>query len=267
MQLLTPTSFLNEFYYVDRFDDILALCGAMKCNKFYVDASRHKIFGFYDENYSVVETDLPFPVNHSFFFGRTAISTPAYRESIGRTKTYFFVKEYPYCFFPENRRADLMNNNLVFDFRYNAFVDRMTGRVLDDILVTIPYDEWFRMDKYLEFLQLYIDRHMTLEFPIVFDNMDQNEIIQKVNSSKVSQGTELLTLRTAEDVFSFYIFKSLLGPLTKSDKLSIIIQKDVLEPNKFAATFSVFKKKPKLGIPELLEMRVNTHVMMLNLAK
>ena len=55
--------------------------------------------------------------------------------------------------------------------------------------------------------------------------------------------------------------------MTKSDKLSIVIQTDRLEPNKFAATFSVFKKKPKLGIPELLEMRVDTHVFMLNLAK
>ena len=267
MQLLTPTSFLNEFYYVDRFDEILALCGAMKCNKFYVDAARHKIFGFYDESYSVVEITLPFTVNHSFFFGRTAISTPAYRDLIGNTKTYFFVKEYPYCFFPENRRADLMNNNLVFDFFSNKFIDKMTGKILDDILVTIPYDEWFRMDRYLNGLQLYFDRQLTLSYPILFDNMDQNETIQLVNSSKVSQGTELLTLRYEDKTFSFYIFKSLLGPLTKSDKLSIVIQNDILEPNKFAATFSVYKKKPKLGIPEMTDMRIDTHVFMLNLAK
>ena len=267
MLLQTPTSFLNEFYYVDRFDDILALCGAMKCNKFYVDASRHKIFGFYDESYSVVETVLPFPVNHSFFFGRTAISTPAYRDLIGNTKTYFFVEEYPYCFFPENRRADLMNNNLIFDFFSNRFVDKMTGKVLEDILVTIPYDEWFKMDRYLGVLYLYFERQRTLEYPILFDGMDQNEVVQFVNSSKVSQGTELLTLRSEGKTFSFYIFKSLLGPLTKSDRLSITIQSDMLEPNKFAATFSVYKKKPKLGIPEILDMRIDTHVMMLNLAK
>ena len=67
-------------------------------------------------------------------------------------------------------------------------------------------------------------------------------------------------------MYSFYVFKSLLGPLTKSDKLTAYIQPDILEPNKFAITFSVYKKKSKLGIPDLIDQKVDTHVFMINLS-
>ena len=184
-------------------------------------------------------------------------------------KTFFYEENYPYFLFPENRRGDFVNRNIGLrlsdrDIGY-GFIDMMTGKVLDDSFITFEYENTFLVQNYFNRIYSFQSRLQTLGESIVFENMQDNEVIMQVMNSKVSQGAQLLTLSANGKNYGFYVFKSLLGPITKADKLTLIIRPDIIEKNKFMITFRVFKKKPKIEIPELSSMTIDTHAFILNL--
>lgn len=258
-QILTSNS--NNFHYIDRFDDIMKIALALKAQLYYADSITNKIFGFYEEGYSIIETEVPFKITNSVFFSGTSLQ----KDIINFHKTFFYVDEYPFYLFPENRRADFMNNNILFDWEYTSFRDKMTGALLDDCILSYEPDSWFKFPKYMSLIKAYNNRLFTLDKPIVFENIQNNNVIIKTMSNKVSQGCNILALNSDHKSFVFYVFKSLLGPVTKADNLTLYIQPDKLETNKFMATFEVYKKKTKLEVPGLNDMRIQTHVFILNL--
>ena len=266
MQLQTLISSSNKFYYVDRFDDILKIALALKAQLYYADAITNKIFGFYEEHYSILEVDVPFKITNSVFFA--GYSAP--KEAISNHKTYFYMEEYPYILFPENRRAEVMNGNI--DLRYPDFIDtnyslidRMTGKALDDSFIAYDQEKWFKIPEYINQIILYNQRVYTLDSPMAFEDMQTNEVISEVMSNKITEGRKLLIVNAYGRNYGLYIFKSMLGPVTKADKLTLFIQQDRFESQKFMATFRVFKKKTKLDIPELTSMTIDTHAFILNL--
>ena len=267
MLLQTLTSYSNKFIYIDRFNDLAKLGSALKVQKVYVDPNTNKMYGFYDECYSIIETNIPFKVDKPIFFDLSTTVNSKTKEFIEYYKTFFNITEYPNFLFPENRRGDLMNNNISYNWdpEFN-FVDNMTGKILDDCLVTTIPEKLFLNSGYIKYIEGYYNRLRTLDQPIIFENMQNNDVIMNIMSSKVSQGCKILSLNTDNRVYTFYVFKSLLGPLTKSDKLTIIIRQDKFELNKFMVTFSVYKKKTKLDIPELSDMIIDTHSFMINLS-
>ena len=265
MQERILTSYSGNYFYIDRLDDIIKIAFALKAQSYFVDAISNKIFGFYDERYSIIETNVPFKISNSFFFSAVSLNSAESKELININKTYFTIPEYPYILFPENRRADLMNQNIVLRLDNQTFIDNMTGKVLTDIIMAVDMNQWFMVSKYLDSLNAYFNRMRTLEQPSIFENMNENSTIQEVISSKISQGTKILKLNSGNNQYAFYIFKSLLGPLTKTDKLTIFISPDIIEKNKFKVTFRVYKKKAKIDIPELNDMTIDTHVFMINL--
>lgn len=265
----TLINYSNNYIYIDRLDDIIRIAFALKAQVYYVDAISNKIFGFYEEGYSIIETVVPFKLNTSFLFSGTCLGTTKNKEYININKTYFMIPDYPFILFPENKRADLMNNNINFSLdsiNGEYFTDKMTGKVFDDIMISFDVDKWFLAHKYTDILNSYINRHQTLGYSYIFENMNENNTIQEVTTSKVSQGAKLMDLIIGEKHYTFYVFKSLIGPLTKSDNLTIIITPDLLEKDKFKLTFRVYKKKSKLGVPELIDMSIDTNVFMLNLS-
>ena len=265
MQVQTLISNSNNFRYLDRFDDILKVALAMKAQYYYADPITNKIYGFYEENYSLVETVAPFPISNPVFFSGYLIP----KDIVNQYKTFFYEESYPYFLFPENRRGDFVNRNIGLrlpdrDIGY-GFIDIMTGRELEDSIISFEYDNTFLVQNYFNRIYSYYSRLQTLGQPIVFENMQDNEVIMQVMNNKVSQGAQLLTLSANGKNYGFYVFKSLLGPITKADKLTLIIRPDIVEKNKFMITFSVFKKKSKLEVPELTSMTVDTHAFILNL--
>lgn len=266
MQLQTLISNSNKFYYIDRFDDILKIALALKAQLYYADAISNKIYGFYEEHYSIIEVDAPFKITNSVFFA--GYSAP--KEEIGIHKTYFYTEEYPYILFPENRRGELVNGNI--DLKYPDFVDtnyalidRMTGKYLTDSFISYDPDKWFKIPEYIDQIRAFNQRSYTLDSPIIFDDMQSNQVISDVMSSKVTEGRKLLILNSNGRNYGLYIFKSILGPITKADKLTLFIQQDRFESQKFMATFRVFKKNTKLDIPELTSMTIDSHAFILNL--
>lgn len=265
MQVQTLISNSNNFRYLDRFDDILRIALAMKAQLYYADPISNKIYGFYEENYSLVETVVPFPISNPIFFSGYLIP----KDIVNQYKTFFYEETYPYFLFPENRRGDFVNGNIGLrlpdrDVGY-GFIDMMTRKVLDDSFITFEYENTFLVQNYFNRICSFQSRMQTLESPIVFENMQDNEVIMQVMNNKISQGAQLLTLSANGKNYGFYVFKSLLGPITKADKLTLIIRPDMVEKNKFMITFSVFKKKSKLEVPELTSMTVDTHAFILNL--
>lgn len=266
MQVQTLISNSNNFCYIDRFDDLTKLALALKAQIYYLDPIRNKVFGFYEESYSLVETDSPIKINTPVFFAGSRIQ----KEVINQYKTYFYEESYPYFLFPENRRGDFMNHNIgmippeQFDTAYRL-IDIMTRKTLDDSFISFDPEKLFLVPNYINLINKFEERIKLLDNPIVFEDMQDNEVIMSVMNSKVSQGAKLLTLSANGKRYGFYVFKSLLGPITKADKLTLIIRQDRFESNKFMITFRVFKKKTKLDIPELNSMTVDTHAFILNL--
>lgn len=265
MQVHTLISNLNNFRYIDRFDDILKLALAMKAQLYYADPISNKIYGFYEENYSIIETIAPFNISSPIFFSGTSIP----KDIVNQFKTFFYEEQYPYFLFPENRRGDFVNGNIGLKLPDRdsgiGFVDLMTGKILDDSFTSFDYESIFLVQNYLNTIHSFQSRLQTLDYPIVFEDMQNHEVIMKIMNTKVSQGAELLVLSANGKNYGFYVFKSLLGPLTKADKLTLIIRPDKFEKNKFMITFRVFKKKPKIDIPELTSMTIDTHAFILNL--
>ena len=264
MQAHTLISNSNNFYYLDRFDDITKIALALKAQLYYADPIRNKIFGFYEENYSLIETEAPFKISNPVFFAGYNIP----KDIVNEFKTFFYCQEHPTFLFPENRRGDFVNHNIglsvIKDAGY-SFVDLMTGNEMIDSFMSCGYDMEYRIPEYINSINSFESRFNTLGEPIVFEDIQNNPVIADVMSSKITQGAKLLVLSANGRNYGFYAFKSLLGPMTKADKLTLIIRPDKIEKNKFMITYRVFKKKTKLDIPELSSMTIDTHAFILNL--
>ena len=271
MQLQTLISNSNEFYYIDRFDDILKLALMLKAQYYYADACLNKIFGFYEDHHSLIEIDCPFKITNSVFFN--GYSVP--KESVSRNKTYFYVKEYPFFLFPENRRADFMNGYIAFKYPSTddrdgipdyGFIDKITGAFIEDAILLYGVDDWFKYSSYINTISACYQRMKFSTESIVFDDMQNDEVISSVMSSKIANGRKLLVLNSRNKNYAMYVFKALLGPITKADRLTITINPDIFERNKFMATFTVTKKKTKkVDIAELGDIVISTRAFMLNL--
>lgn len=268
MQLQILTSNSNNYRYIDRFDDITRIALALKAQLYYADPITNKIYGFYEEHYSIIEIDVPFRITNPVFFAGYGIP----KDHINANKTYFYVEEYPFFLFPENRRGDFMNHNIGYktpdtEFNDYCFVDNMTKHIIEDSFISYDPEKIFRVPEYMRILEGYKNRAMMIRESFVFDNMQDNEVIAKVIGSKVSLGVQLLVLSCNGRQFGFYVFKSLLGPITKADSLSIIIYPDPIESTKFMVTFRVTKKKSKIEVPELKNncVVIDTHAVFLNL--
>ena len=275
---VTLTSPSGNFRYIDRFDDITRLALASKAQLFYADSATNTIYGFYKEHYSLVTIPCPFRITNSVFFAGYGLD----KDLINSVKTFFYIDEYPYILFPENRRGDLMSSNIAikysignisYDGDGNAMssdlymlIDKMTGRQLNDCIITVDPERWFKIPEYIDLIHKFYRRMTILGDPILFENMTSNDTISEVMASKVSQGAKFLKLSSNGRNYGLFAFKSLLGPVTKQDRLDIIIRPDRLEINKFMITFRVTKTKHKIPVREVqgLPLVVETHASILN---
>lgn len=263
------TSLSGKFIYYPRFDDLCRIAAGLKAHIFFADAVTNKMYAFYEECYSVIETDIPFKLDNSIFFTSVVLGT-TYRQKIFDTKCYFTVPECPWFAFPENRRGDFMNGYIAYDYETESFVDPMTNCPIDDcILIGIPLMQ-FTYDKYIKFLSAlnfrYSHRSMN---PIVFQNAEENPTIQAVSAGKVTEGTKNLILSKPENGKKYLIkvFKNLIGPMAKADKLNIHIQDDNFESDKFIVCFEVLKKRCNWDVPEIKgkPVTIRTYALILNL--
>lgn len=262
-QILTSPS--GNFCYQPRFDDLTRLAAATKAQVFYADAITNKLYGFYEECYSIIELDIPFKIDISIFFTSVVLGTKI-REVINANKCFFTVPEYPCFAFPENRRGDFMNRNIQFDFDDYLFIDKMTGAVMEDcILIGLP-EALFKYPRYLQFIQAMNMRSYQLGEPQVFEDAQDLDAIQSVINNKVSEGAKVLLVE-GNKTYGMHVFKSLIGPITKVDKLVLTIRDDILEYNKFMVSFTVNKRKCKIEVPEIFNQSISitTHSFMLNI--
>lgn len=276
---VTLTSASGNYRYIDRFDDITRLALATKAQLFYADSYTNIIYGFFKEHYSMVSIPCPFKITNSVFFAGYGLD----KDLINSVKTFFYIDEYPYILFPENRRGDMMASNLAikysignlsYDENGNAvssdlytIIDKMTGKQLNDCIITVDPERWFKVPEYISLINKYYRRITVLGDPIIFENMTENQIISSVMSSKVSQGATFLRLTASGKNYGLFVFKSLLGPITKQDKLDIIIRPDKLEIDKFMITFRVTKRKHKIPVREIigLPLVIETNASILNI--
>lgn len=263
------TSVSGNFVYYPRFDDLCRIAAGLKAHVFLADSITNKMYAFYDECYSVIETDIPFKIDNSIFFTSVVLGT-AFRQQVYATKCYFTVPEYPCFAFPENRRSDFMNGYIGYDYETDTFVDTMTGAQMTDcILIGIPSLQ-FTYSKYINFLGMLNYRiNYRATPPVLFQNAEQNPTIQAVSAGKVADGTKNLILENQDNGKKYLVkvFKNLIGPMAKADKLNIYIQDDNFESNKFVVCFEVLKKKCSWEVPEIKGKPINikTYALILNL--
>lgn len=267
MQLQTLISSSNNFIYIDRLDDIFKIAAAIKGNIFFMDPSSQKLFGSYVEPYSIIETQLPFPVKIPFLFTDRLYQSIKSKAALNQYKTFFYIPEFPQFLFPEYMRAAVMNGTIGIDWEQYILIDTTTGMELPDYLVSMMPDDDFAIKAFVGALNGYNNAiNSNIYIPIAeFTGMEKDPVIANVTTSKVSQGRKIIALETPDGLYAFYVFKALVGPLTRQDKLSLYIYKDRFVPKKFMTTFRVTKKS-KLGIPELSTLIVDTHISMINLA-
>lgn len=267
MQLQTLISNSNNFIYIDRLDDIFKIAAAIKGNIFFMDPSSQKLFGSYAEPYSIIETQLPFPVKTPFLFTDRLYQSVKSKNTLNQYKTFFYIPEFPQFLFPEYMRASVMNGTIGIDWEQYILVDYSTGLELPDYLVSTMPDDDFAIKAFTSTLNNYHGAIANnIYIPIAeFTGMEKDPVIVNVTTSKVSQGRKIIALETIDGLYAFYVFKALVGPLTRQDKLSLYMHKDRFVPKRFMATFRVTKKS-KLAIPELPVLVVDTHISMINLA-
>lgn len=268
MQPVILTSASNDFRYLDRLDAIVALASASKCQEFYLDPVDNKLYGFYDESYSVLSIDIPFEVRSPLFFTSVMLLTTEAKVIISQVGDYFTVPEYPYFIFPANLRSDFMNGKIGFDTERYRFVNMDTGEDIMECLCTAMLVLSFMYPRYTDTIAAYRNRQMTLAPGFTIDEFQTNEVIQYIYSAKVSEGRKIITVQGPNGKnYCFYVFKALMGPLLKTDKLSITIQDDLFESNKFMLTFTVHRKKIKIaGVPDITSFEAKTSSFMINLA-
>lgn len=267
MQLQTLISSSNNFIYIDRLNDIFKIAAAIKGNIFFVDPSSQKLFGSYAEPYSIIETQIPFPVKVPFLFTDKLYQSVKSKGVLNQYKTFFYIPEYPQFLFPEYMRAAVMSGAIGIDWEQYILIDTTTGMELTDYLISMMPDDDFAIKVFVSSLNNFNSALTSnLFIPVAeFPGMEKDPVVVNVTTSKVSQGRKIIALETPDGLYAFYIFKALVGPLTRQDKLSLYIYKDRFTPKKFMATFRVTKKS-KLEIPELITLIVDTHVSMINLA-
>ena len=276
MLLTIPIKNSGEIRYIDRLEDLISLAATLKCQEYYMDPYTKKIYGFYSDFHSLIETDLPFNINAPLLMEASCL-TIAVKELIHNTKSFFYSTNYPYILFSENRRADFINNNLSFTYGDNetgpGVIDNMTGNYINDCIITVNPDVWYLSGNFRYVIDSYYARIPYLGTPKVINKYNEDPVVLEVLNNKITEGTKLETVKfitpnNSYKTYTFYIFKSLLSTYTRVDSLDLYIQDDLIEPNKFMATFRVTKKnKLKNNIPELgSSFIIDTHVFMFNLA-
>lgn len=267
MQLTILTSNSNNYHYIDRLDDLYRIAMSIKCNIFIMDPYTNTLYGAASEPYSIVETQIPFKVcDIPFSFTDSVFMSTKSKEVMKTYKSFFYVAEYPQFLFPEYMRAKIMNGKVGIDWDRFVAIDLDINEVIDDCICTQFTDDIFPINILRDFIAAYKDgcyRGLYLD-EIIFEKAHENPIIVQVSTSSVSEGAKIMCLEHGEDRFVFYMFKSLISPLTRADKLTITICKDKFIPRKFIITL-IFDKKSKLGIPEMPTQRIKTHAAMINL--
>lgn len=267
MQVRMLTSSSAEYKYIDRFDDIIRLGSVLKSTYIFASSDSNKIYGLYDDLFCLGEIECPFPISNPVFLRLYNIDKKVVYD--GYHSTYFYREDYPFILLPENRRGDMMNENI--SIRYpdlelseHYLIDNMTGHALEDCFISFGVDNWYRYPYYMYQIHSYLNRLRYTSPPVEFTDMQDNEVVEEIMSNKISFGSKLLTLSCNGRNYKLYVFKSLFSSLNKSDKLSIIIRQDIRDSTKFIATFRVFKKKAKIEIPEISSLVIDSHACYLN---
>lgn len=268
MQQEILTSSSGKFYYIDRLDDIIKISALTKAKMFYVSAENSTLFGSFEEPYSVITTPIPFTPSNSLYFSNSLYGNTVSKEIINKHRTFFYVPEYPWILFSENRRGSLMNGRISFDYLNLSFIDNLTGEIIKDCLITYHPEDLFIMDGFKRnFINwsACVNRYF-LNSPFVFTQMERAEEIQWIVQNKVTEGSIPMNLVSGENQYTFYVFKALIGSMTKQDSLVIRIYPDPFSFNSFMIDFEVIKNKMKIGISGFNQTNIHTYVRMLNLS-
>lgn len=268
MQLEILISNSSNFIYIDRLDDIVRIAAMTKTRLFYLDAESATLFGSFEEPYSVIITTLPFMPTASFYFSSTMYGNRIAKDVIDKNRSFFFVPEYPWILFPENRRASLMAGRIAFDYENFQFVDISTSAIIEDCLMAYNPNEKFIMDSFVRNYYRWKDSwsYYSSGPSATFKDIQNYESIQWVIQNKVTEGSTLMNTSIEGKRFSFYIFKALIGSLTKQDSLDMNFYFDPFLSNTLVVEFIVHKKKVKIGVKELKETDIKTYIRVLNLA-
>lgn len=246
MQLETLISPSGNLVYIDRFDDIVDMASAMKGQVFIADASTNKLYGFFLECYSVMEAVIPFPIQNSVMFYSMNSDE---RQIVRDNPTIFYYTERPEFLISINRRGDFENQNIGYDHDTGNFYDLMTGAEIRDCLSICRSSRVFINWMFPDTLARFKNREAFLGPPIVFENMQTNQIIQSTLSDKVSAGIKKLILPIGDHNLCICIFRNTFPQLNKSDRLDIIVRKDLLEGNSYVVNFKVYKSFKKCKLP------------------
>jgi hypothetical protein len=220
----------------------------MKASIFYVDSLTNKLFGFYEEQYSIIEVDIPFKVGASLFFYNSAVKP--YKEIIDQCRSIVIAPEYSDRVFPGYMFYSIKKGDTPTEYI----------KILED-------EKEFMIPDYIRTINGFKMQMNESRVVGVFNDMHKNELIDGVLSNKVSAGTRLVSLDVGDGrkPYAFYAFKSLIGPYNKADTLDIIIRDNPWDRNKFILDFSVNKKRSKLNIEGLSSFKIITHSSMINL--
>ena len=267
MQFETLISSSGEFYYIDRLDDIIKIAALTKAKMFYVDEQSSMLFGSFEEPYSIIKTMIPFKPTTSLYFSSTMFGNTALKEAINKNRTFFYVPEYPWIIFSENRRASLMNGRIKFNHENLEFRDTFTNERITDCLITYYPEDMFIMNAFKQnFLKWNASANWYMSNPaIIFENMQNANEIQYLIQNKVTAGSIIMNLNTEDRQFTFYVFKALVGSMTKQDTLTINIYPDPYLSNSIMIEFIIHKHKLKTGINDYHETTIHTFVRMINL--
>lgn len=259
---------LSEFIYIDRLDDIIKVASLTKAKMIYASKNDNRLYGSFEEPYSVIYIDCPIPISNDIWFSNTMYSSNSAKNSITNNRDFFYVREYPFMLFPVNRRADLVNGNISFDYEYFIFIDNLTGNQIDDCLLMYTSDEQFNINKFKNNYRIWSNNlgYYTSSPASVFKNAEKYESIQWVANNKVTQGSTIMTLCTNTMKYTFYVFKPLIGSLTKQDKLTINLYPDIVIPTYAVIEFIVHKNKIKIpSIPDFKIGDIHTFVRIISL--
>ena len=250
---------ITDFHYIYE----LARCA--KCPNYILLKSTNTLYGFSTDCSCIHEIYVPFQVNTDLTFGFESV-----KKEILDNEGFFIPDKFCWFILPNKYWNMYINDQIKCEFdlgldRYDLY--DTNGQQIECIPMS-PYriEINFTYQKMIQQLEGFMNKLYYLDNPIIFQNMQDNEIIRYIYDNKISIGRSLLKLNSSNINVALYIYKSMFT-LAKSDTLDIEIRFDKFQSNLFMATFKPHKKRNPIAIhnPYGVPFNEKIHCMYVNI--
>lgn len=230
----------NHLIPIADFKYIYELARCAKCQYYILLKETNTLYGFPADCSNIHEIYVPFEVNTDLIFGFESIS-----KEFLLNESFFIPSKYKFIV-PSKYWDKYLDNKIYceFDVSLNEYILLDENRNIIESVLMNPFsiETLSIYNKMLFQLEGFFTRLKTLNNPITFKNMQENEVIRYIYDNKIAVGRSLIKLSYNEINIAFYIYKSMFS-LAKSDTLDLEIRTDIYQSNIFMATFIPHKAR------------------------